>query len=77
MSEVIPDPKRNWKVWRVYGPETPTYWIVVELDTDARWYGESCPPNTAFDVRGKLFNITKFRAEKILECFACDYGKGK
>jgi hypothetical protein len=70
VSEAIPDPKRNWKVWRVYGPEITTYWVVVSESTDAAWYGESCPPNTAFEVRGTMMNITKWRAERMLEFFA-------
>jgi hypothetical protein len=72
-----PDPKRNWKVWRVYGPETTTYWVVVDEFTSAREYAKDCPPNTAFAVHGTMQSITRFRAEKILACFATDYGKGK
>lgn len=64
------NPKGSWKVWRVYGENTPTYWVVVDINTDAKWYGESCPPNTAFEVRGTMMNITKWRAERMLEFFA-------
>lgn len=77
LPQPIPDPKRSWKIWRVYGENTPTYWIVVDINTDAGWYGESCPPNTAFECLGTLHKLTRFRAEKVLAVFATDYGKGK
>jgi len=47
------------------------------LLTSATEYGKDCPPNTAFAVHGTIQGITRFRAEKVLACFATDYGKGK